>query len=207
LTVIKNENIIISDNVITNDNSLEGEFKMDSSLLSCILNPTRMRIIQAILKNKNMTVQQISKELPDVPQATLYRHLDKLVKANAITIVQENKIRGVLEKVYSVDANPYDIATKDLEKADKEEHLKLFYQFLMSLLGDFENYLKLDDIDMQRDGVSFRSSAVYLDDEEYSEFLEDLVKAFKKIIDKGPSPGRRLRKISTVIVPVVEEEK
>ena len=69
------------------------------NFLNPILNPVRMRRIQSLAKNKNMTVQQIAQELTDVPQATLYRHLNKLLKAKAIVVVQENKVRGVLEKV------------------------------------------------------------------------------------------------------------
>ena len=104
---------------------------MDNSILSCILNPVRMKIIQALAKNKNMTVQQIAQELPDVPQATLYRHLNKLLKAKAIVVVQENKVRGVLEKVYAIGTNPYETITKNLDKSGKEEHLNLFYNYLI----------------------------------------------------------------------------
>lgn len=178
---------------------------MDSKLLSCILNPVRMRIIQALAKNKNMTVQQIAQELPDVPQATLYRHLSKLVEVKAIKVVKENKIRGVLEKVYALETNPYTVVTKALENADKEEYLNLFYNFLMILLGDFEKYISLENADLQKDGVAFRSAALYLSDDEFVDFMKDLGKAFDKVRDNKPSSERRLRKISTIIVPSVED--
>lgn len=178
---------------------------MDNSLLSCILNPIRMKIIQALIKNKNMTVQQIAKELPDVPQATLYRHLNKLVKSKAIVVVKENKVRGALEKIYAIDINPYTKLTKDMESGGKEEYLNLFYNYLMTLLGDFESYLSKENIDFERDGVSFRSAAIYLSDEEYNVFLRDLMKIFEKVLNNEPSPERRLRKISTIMMPSVEE--
>lgn len=152
-----------------------------------------------------MTVQQIAQDLPDVPQATLYRHLNRLVKANAIIVIQENKVRGVLERVYGIGTNPFETVTKNLDKNSKEEHLNLFYNFLMVLLGDFQRYINIEGADLRKDGVSFRSAAVYANDEEYSEFLGDLVKAFEKILDNGPSPDRNLRKISTIIIPGVEE--
>lgn len=152
-----------------------------------------------------MTVQQIAQDLPDVPQATLYRHLNRLVKANAIIVIQENKVRGVLERVYGIGTNPFETVTKNLDKNSKEEHLNLFYNFLMVLLGDSQRYIDIEGADLRKDGVSFRSAAVYANDEEYSEFLGDLVKAFEKILDNGPSPDRNLRKISTIIIPGVEE--
>jgi DNA-binding transcriptional ArsR family regulator len=199
LTIINNDNIIII------DNNILQEIKMDNSLLSCILNPIRMRIIQSLARNKKMTVQQIAQELPEVPQATLYRHLNKLLEAKAIMVVQENKIRGVIEKVYAISTNPYETATKDLDEKGKGETLKLFYNYLMSLLGDFEGYLQADNIDLIRDGVSFRSAALYLSDEEYAEFFKDIIHAFDKVINNGPAPGRRLRKVSTISMPSLEE--
>jgi DNA-binding transcriptional ArsR family regulator len=180
---------------------------MESSLLSCILHPVRMRIIQALMKNKKMTVQQIAKELPEVPQATLYRHLNKLVKAKAIVVVEENKIRGVVERVYGIEADPYAVAAKDLSEQGKAEHVNLFYQFLMTLLGDFERYLDSGNVDLMRDGVMFRSAAMYASDEEYKEFLKDYIKALDKIRDNGPSPERRLRKITTILMPNIDGDK
>ncbi|ERI91491.1 transcriptional regulator, ArsR family [Clostridiales bacterium oral taxon 876 str. F0540] len=178
---------------------------MDSKLLSCILNPVRMRIIQALVKNKNMTVQQIAQELPEVPQATLYRHLSKLVEVKAITVVKENKVRGALEKVYALETNPYTAVTNALENSDKEEYINLFYNFLMTLLGDFEKYIHQQNTDLQKDGVTFRSAALYLSDDEFQDFIQDLVKAFDKVRDNKPSSERKLRKISTIIVPSVED--
>lgn len=179
---------------------------MDNSILSVILNPIRMRIIQALIKNKEMTVQQIAKELPQVPQATLYRHLNKLLKANAIVVVKENKIRGTVEKTYGLEKDPYLSITKELDKDGKEEYLNLFYNYLMILLGDFERYISIETSDLAKDGVTFRSAAIYLSDEEYREFLGDLINAFDKIRDNKASPDRRLRKISTIVMPTVEED-
>lgn len=178
---------------------------MDNSLLSVILNPVRMRIIQSLSKNKNMTVQQIAQDLPDVPQATLYRHLKKLLEANAIMVVEENKVRGVTEKVYAISADPYDKATKDINENDKSQILNLFYNYLMALLGDFEGYLKGEDIDLRRDGITFRSAALYMNDEEYIEFLKDIRKAIDKVIDNGPTEDRRLRKVSTISMPISQD--
>jgi predicted transcriptional regulator len=164
-----------------------------------------MRIIQSLIKSKNMTVQQIAQELPDVPQATLYRHLNKLLKAKAIMVVQENKVRGVLEKVYAISTNPYETVTKEIDNNNKGETLNLFYNYLMALLGDFERYIQSENVDLVKDGVTFRSAAMYLSDEEYEEFFKDIIKAFDKVRDNGPAPGRRLRKISTISMPSTED--
>ena len=75
---------------------------MNQSKMKLILHPVRMKIIQSLLNGKNMTVQQLSQRAKDVPQATLYRHLNKLLEADLIQVVQENQIRGTVEKVYAL---------------------------------------------------------------------------------------------------------
>jgi hypothetical protein len=127
------------------------------------------------------------------------------VEAKAIMVVQENKVRGVTEKVYAISTNPYDTVAKDINKSNNGEILNLFYQYIMSLLGDFETYLQGDKIDLVKDGISFRSAAIYLSDEEFTEFLMDFRKAFDKVRDNGPASGRRLRKISTITMPGVQD--
>lgn len=178
---------------------------MDTSLLTCILNPVRMRIIQTLIRNKNMTVQQIAQELTDVPQATLYRHLNKLLELKVIMVIKENKVRGMVEKEYALTKNPYEAITKELNSNSKEEYLNIFYNFMMTLLGDFERYIQNENADLQKDGVAFRSAAIYLSDEEFQEFLMDFKKVFDKVIDNKPSPERNLRKISTIIMPNVDD--
>lgn len=180
---------------------------MDNSLLSCILNPVRMRIIQTLIKNKEMTVQQIGKELTDIPQATLYRHLNKLVKARAIVVLKESKVRGALERTYGIKTNPYSTVVSNGDGDNKTEYLNLFYNFLMILMGDFQRYIDSDNINLEKDGVMFRSAAIYMSDKEYGEFLVDLIKAFDKVRDNGPSPERRLRKISTITMPGLDGEE
>ena len=80
---------------------------MNQSKMKLILHPVRMKIIQSLLNGKNMTVQQLSQRAKDVPQATLYRHLNKLLEAELIQVVQENQIRGTVEKVYALKEPPY----------------------------------------------------------------------------------------------------
>ncbi len=59
--------------------------------IDIIMNPIRMRIIQTLVTKKELSTQEISEYLPDVPQATLYRHLHTLVHAHIIKTVHELK--------------------------------------------------------------------------------------------------------------------
>jgi DNA-binding transcriptional ArsR family regulator len=57
------------------------------------------------LDGKEMTAGEMAEKLQDIPQASLYRHINALLKEEEIlTVVSENRIRGTLEKVFSLSA-------------------------------------------------------------------------------------------------------
>ncbi len=174
---------------------------MKNSKAKLILHPVRMKIIQSLLGGQNLTVQQMMDIVKDVPQATLYRHLNKLLEAEVIMIVEEHQIRGTIEKVYAINLQNAVITADDLKQTTKEEHLNYFLSFLMNQLGTFEKYLAGDDIDFMKDGVSYRQTKLHLSDEEFIEFLTEIRNAFEKATQKTPSPERKTRNFATIIIP------
>ena len=63
-----------------------------------ILHPVRLRIIQQLLDGQATTAKQLAGQLKDIAQATLYRQLDILVKAEVLAVTEEKQIRGAVEK-------------------------------------------------------------------------------------------------------------
>lgn len=64
-----------------------------------VLNPVRQRVFQYLLIHETGTVKEIRKALPDVPSASLYRHMKILADHSIIMVVGENRIRGTVESV------------------------------------------------------------------------------------------------------------
>ncbi|MEH7119300.1 helix-turn-helix domain-containing protein [Neobacillus vireti] len=166
-----------------------------------ILHPVRMRIIQSLI-NQQLTAHQIKELLPDIPQASLYRHIKKLVEAGVIHIIDEIPNRGTIEKVYSLqDPGKESISPDRLNRFTKDEHMDLFFKFMANIMGEYERYLTQDQIDLVSDGVSFRQASVFLDDEEFTQFIHDLSSVYARVIQKKPEKGRRRRTIATIIIP------
>ncbi|WP_203363583.1 helix-turn-helix domain-containing protein [Bacillus sp. REN10] len=178
---------------------------MDHKTLSGLLNPIRMRILQTLLGKEMITTRMIAEQLPDIPQASLYRHINKLVKDGILEICEENKIRGTVEKVYRLKANPFQQIQEAAEQGGREEHFQLFYTFAMSLLMDFQQYVNIEDYNMEQDRVGFRSYPFYLSDEECDMFLEEIKQALIKVAGKEPNDQRTLRKFSFTMMPAKEE--
>ena len=166
--------------------------------MELFLHPVRMRIIQLFISNKELTAGQIIQLIPEVPQASLYRHLSILSEANIIKIVTEKRMRGTVEKTYrrQLDGIQYNI-----EKLSPMEHLNAFYTFTLQLLSEFNNYIHKENMNFNEDGVSYRQVCVYLDEEECREIVETTNKLVEKAIENKPREGRKLMTLASIIIP------
>ncbi|MCU6710515.1 transcriptional regulator [Paenibacillus sp. J5C_2022] len=131
----------------------------------------------------------------------MYRHLNKLLKAQLVEVVEHKQIRGAMLKVYSLAENGADIPAQELAAMTPDEHMKLFMKFIASLLGDYGKYLQQDQFDLRQDGVSFRQPDLLLSDEEYMELVQGLRTQLMKHVGNKPAPDRRRRTITTIIIP------
>src|SRR5215475_5500044 len=65
-----------------------------------LLHPVRLRIVEAFLGDRALTTSSLAAELADVPPASLYRHVARLVDAGVLAVVAERRVRGALERTY-----------------------------------------------------------------------------------------------------------
>ena len=72
-------------------------------LAEIAMNPARQRIFQYFLLHETGTVKEIRKALPDIPSASLYRHIKILAGSSILMVVDENRIRGTVESVYQLN--------------------------------------------------------------------------------------------------------
>ncbi|MCD7034009.1 helix-turn-helix domain-containing protein [Metabacillus sp. GX 13764] len=170
-----------------------------------ILHPVRMRIVQTLVNGRELTVQEIASMLPEVPQATLYRHLKKLAEGNVIQVAAENQVRGAIEKVYKIAKEGISLSPEEFQNSTKEEQLRVFTQFAGGLIDQFGSYVENGEIDLLKDGVSFRQVDLYLSDGEFREFVHNLKKAFEQAGGYGPRKDRKKRTIATIIIPEGEK--
>ncbi len=189
---------------LKNENAHGGDRQVKSNKADAILHPVRIRIIQCLaagVSGRRLTAQQIGSELPDVPQATLYRHLTRLVDADVVQIVDERAVRGTTERVFGLSQGGAQLGQSDIEGISREEHMRYFTMFLAGLLGDFARYLERSTIDLAADGVGYRQVGVYLTDEEFVEFRDRLNSAIHKALSNRAGPGRKRRLLTSIIMP------
>lgn len=191
-------------NIINVDNNCGGnrrEFILKKAEI--ILHPVRMRVIQSLVRGERMTAQQLQERLVDVPQATLYRHLKKLVESGVLMVAEEIPNRGTLEKVYTLPEKGAEISVEELEQASPDDHMTFFMNYLASLIGEYGRYIHQDHIDLVKDGVSYRQFSAYLTEEENLKMLYDIRDIVLKAMKNEPNEHRRKRLLSIIDFPEI----
>jgi len=166
-----------------------------------LLHPIRLRIVQAFLGDRALTTSALAAELADVPAASLYRHVARLVNAGVLAVVAERRVRGALERTYVLRVSAASITPDQLATMSADDHRQAFVAFVAGLLGDVDRYLARADVDPVRDGASYRLAGLWLDDAEFAELLRELLQVLQPRAANPPAPGRKRRILATILLP------
>lgn len=169
-----------------------------------VLHPIRLRIVQAFLGDRALTTTQLRNELPDVPPASLYRQVARLVEGGVLSVVAERRVRGTQERTYILRTAAANVGFDDLAKMSSEDHRQAFLTFVAGLIADFDSYLARPKIDLVRDGVSYRLMGLWLTDQELAELGRELFSALQPRLVNAPKRGRKRRILATVLLPATE---
>jgi DNA-binding transcriptional ArsR family regulator len=177
---------------------------MPSPKAGLILHPVRIQIITA-MSNQRMTAGELSEILPDIPQTTLYRHLNALLDGGVIQVVAENPVRGTVERVYALVAPP-SITPEDLRDMSRQDYERLATLALSSFMGDIRRYLSRKPegapIDFLADGMDFNKVQLNLSDDEFQRMNKQIFTIMAAAAQNPPSPERRRRVFSYLFIPV-----
>lgn len=196
-------NILKVDTVINIENGERGEPVASADLL---LHPVRLRVAMAFLGDRTLTTADLRAELPDVPVATLYRHVAVLADHGVLDVVGERKVRGAAERSYRLVLAAASVGAEDAATMTVEEHRRAFAAFAAALMADFDRYLRRTSagggsLDLATDRVGYRQTAVWVTDEEFDELAGELAAALRARMAHRPGGGRRRRLVSTVHLP------
>ncbi len=166
-----------------------------SQLSEIVMNPVRQRIIQFLITSGKGTPADILQKLPDVPPASLYRHMKKLLSAGCIEVVEEKKIRGTIEKTYALCKDPVG------QNPTNQELGKVFYQLLLSMQGTFLHYFADEQADPQKDMLLLQTATLLMSDEEFMKLLTDIGALLAQAASNELGAGRKVRRLSFISSP------
>lgn len=166
-----------------------------------ILHPVRMRLLTE-LGQRHLTPGQMAERLPDIAQATLYRHLKALHDGGVLEIVAETPVNGATERTYRVKAGQSRLTPEELAQLSRDELLQAFQIFTANLLDHFAAYVRHSDgAQASADGLSFNLGVVYLSDAEREHLQTQLTELVGQMLHNPPSPERQRYTLASVVIP------
>lgn len=160
-----------------------------------VMNPVRQRIFQYFLLHETGTVKALKQALPDVPSASLYRHIKILADHAILMVVSENRIRGTVESVYQL--NKAALTTED-------ESGNAVQMSLLGICASFARYFAKGDAEPEKDMLLLTNCTLLLTDEEFSGFLSEINKIALRYMKAEVTEHSKTRQITLISSPVDE---
>lgn len=161
-----------------------------------VMNPVRQRIFQYFLLHQTGTAKELKKALPDVPSASLYRHIKILAAHSILLVVGENRIRGTIESVYQLNQDALSI---------EDESGNAVQMSLLGICASFAKYFAGGNADPRKDMLLLTNCTLLLTDEEFSGFLSEINEVALKYMKAEPTAGSKARQITLISAPTNEK--
>ena len=157
-----------------------------------VMNPVRQRIFQYLLVHEAGTVKEIRKALPDIPSASLYRHIKLLTGNGILTVVGENRIRGTVESIYQLNKSALEVDDADGAAVQTA---------LLGICASFAKYFSGGSPDPKKDMLMMTTCTLTLNDEEFMNFLSEINQVAVKYMDTPVKEDSKTRQITLISAP------
>lgn len=124
-----------------------------------LLHRVRLRVVSEFAGHER-TVRDLADALPDIPQATLYRHVAALVDGGVLGQVGEWAARGPSERVYRVAPGTDRVHPSEVDDVPPIEQRRMFAVFTASLIDSFAAYVGSGDAVPSADGLAYNRAVV-----------------------------------------------
>jgi DNA-binding transcriptional ArsR family regulator len=166
--------------------------------MELLLHPVRLRIVHAVLDGRPFTTSQLCARLPDVSQATIYRHLALLAAGGLVEVAAEERVRGAVERTYRLHPartamNADETAAMTTSVVSRPPSPRSWRSSTPTCDGRTRTPLT--------DSVSYKQFLLWLSDDEKAAFIEDVDGVIRSRMDQGPGPQRRRHMPSTIFFP------
>lgn len=172
--------------------------------LDLLLHPVRLRIVHALSGGRTHTTADLCAALPDVPKTSVYRHVGLLAESGVLEVVDEQRVRGAVERHYRLHRDRAAIHESVGARMSLEDHRRGFAAAMAALLAEFNAYLGRPGADPFGDSVGYRQGVMWLDDDELAELARELTALLRAKLANAPAAGRRPRLISVIQFPTDE---
>jgi DNA-binding HxlR family transcriptional regulator len=164
-----------------------------------VIHPDRMRIINTIGGGR-LTPRQVAAALPEIPQATLYRHLKLLHDHEILEVVDQRQINGITELTYAVKAHSTRFTREEFAAIPAADHQRYFAVFLGVLASLSNAYFDQPEYDTTADGMTYFIACLNLTPEQRRQLRLDLL-SLVETYAKAELPGALPTQLGVAFVP------
>ena len=176
---------------------------MIEKLIEYLTNPLKNKLLTEIKSSQKITAKEISAKLKEIPQTTLYRHLNRMVEDGIIEVIGENQIKNLREKIYAL-AIDFDEEMKAIENDSSNQlFLAQFKAFTNGLEEEFHKALTDKRLGDAQGSYGFNITPFYATNEEVHELAFKIQELLKPYTEIESCPMRRLRNIASIITPPI----
>lgn len=175
--------------------------RMSKPTLELVLHPVRLRILNAMSGDRTGTTTELSDRMPDLSQATLYRHVKLLLKGGLLEVVDEQQVRGAIERRYRVRREVARIGMDTAAAMSLQDHRTGFTATMAALIAEFNTYLDRKGANPFADKVSYRQATLWLRDEDLDELLDEIRTVIVSRIQKKPARGSKPYRANVILFP------
>ena len=149
------------------------------NLTELVLHPVRLRIVFAAMDGLPFTTSEMSRRLPDVSKASMYRHIALLAEGELLEVESEELVNGIVERHYRLLRVRAVIDPAAAAAMTNDDHRRGFAAVTASLLAEFNAYLDRPGSNPTSDSVSYRQFPLWLTDAERTALVEEMSAAIR----------------------------
>ena len=175
--------------------------QQQSNTVDLLLHPARLLIIQTLLQEPGKSAGDLCALLPELPQASVYRHIALLRDGGILHVEEGRNERNRKEQKYSLVEGAALMKPEKFMAMGHAGRTALFVQYLAALQAAFTQWSASADADPVKDGVGFRQGLLWLSDSEFQAMMQEVGEVFEKYLQLPRAPERKLRTINTIVLP------
>ncbi|MGC4943127.1 helix-turn-helix domain-containing protein [Kribbella sp. DT2] len=170
-----------------------------SPVADVVMHPVRLRIIQQ-LAGRELTTAQLRTALPEITQATLYRHVAALVEAGILAVVAERRVRGTTERTLTLGERMAHADLDELRTMSQGQLQSAFLAFLSHLGEGFDRFLASEDQAL-REYVGFGQTQLYVTAEDLPVIQAGFAELLAPYLTDQGDAGRLRVALNTALIP------
>lgn len=178
---------------------------MDRIVAECFKNPVKLEIYMRVKLMGRATAQQLLQQGVQIPPATLYRNLSKLLSDGILRVAEEHKVRGINEKVYAIAVEVGDEEIQ--EQSDEADEKFLLNRVAAAMSEIFKGFASVKSgTHKNKMPNSLIYGSVYATEDEMQAALGEIEQIIGKLRNNEATCNRKKRSIGFMVTPVSEKQ-